>query len=299
MHWSRWCLLTATDSRVPRRGFATPLRGPAAPTTVLLVCSARERPAALLRRAFPRGRAQIHLVRDADAMEAVLSTMLVDAIVVDLQPATATTAGWRAIERATRHAPIPAVALVALRTLDATLLARLHGAGVGTILVDGVDDAMLRVLLQPVLLTTRFALRSDVLLASHRVGPLADAVWRTGVSHVGRLTSVATVAKQLGLSREHLSRSLRKAGAPGPKQLLELVRLLVVQTQLSAGVPIARAAHRLGYSSVSHLARAARSATGLTAGRWGTMSAEALIAAAIRRAGQDRPGPETGSRVRP
>ena len=97
----------------------------------------------MLRRAFPRGRAQIHLVRDAEAMEVVLRNMLVDAIVVDLQPATATTTGWRAIEWATRHAPIPAVALVAPRTLDATLLARLHGAGLFSGLDHGQRDAVL------------------------------------------------------------------------------------------------------------------------------------------------------------
>ena len=58
----------------------------------------------------------------------------------------------------------------------------------------------------------------------------------------------------------------------------------MVQTQLAAGVPVALAAARLGYSSVSHLARSARHATGLTPGRWGAMSAEALIAVAIQRA---------------
>lgn len=260
------------------------MRGAAAPATVLLVCSSRERPRTLLRRAFPRGRAQIHLVRDADEIDLALRTMLVDAIIVDLLPGTAATVGWRAVERATRYAPIPAVGLVAPRALDPALLARLHTAGVSTILVDGVDDAMLRVLLQPVLLTTRFTVRADVLLTSHDVGPLAEAVWRTGVSHVGRLTSVAAVAKQLGLSREHLSRTLRATGAPGPKQLLELVRLLMVQTQLAAGVPVAVAAARLGYSSVSHLARAARGATGVTPRDWGSLSAEAMIAAAVRRA---------------
>ena len=36
------------------------------PATVLLVCSTRERPRHLLTRAFPRGRAQLHVVRDAD-----------------------------------------------------------------------------------------------------------------------------------------------------------------------------------------------------------------------------------------
>jgi AraC-like DNA-binding protein len=259
------------------------MRGTSAPATVLLLCSTRERPRHLLARAFPRGRAQIHVVREADAIEPALQSMLVDAIIVDVLPGTAATVAWRAVEHATRHAPIPAVGLIAPRALDPALLQRLHTAGVGTILIDGVDDAMIRVLLQPVLLTTRFTLRADVLLTSHQVGPLADAVWRTGVSHVGRLTSVATVARQLGLSREHLTRTLRASGSPGPKHLLELVRLLVIQMQLAAGVPIALAAARLGYSSVSHLARAARTATGLTPGRWGTLSAEELIAVAIRR----------------
>ena len=260
------------------------MRGAAAPATVLLVCSTRDRPRLLLSRAFPRGRAQVHVVRDADGIDHALRTMLVDAIIVDLLPGAAGTVGWRAVEHATRHAPIPAVGLIAPRALDPALLVRLHAAGVTTILIDGVDDAMIRVLLQPVLLTTRFTVRADVLLTSHAVGPLAEAVWRTGVSHVGRLTSVATVAKQLGLSREHLARTLRSAGAPGAKQLLELVRLLVVQTQLSAGVPVAVAAVRLGYSSVSHLARAARTATGITPRHWGTLTAEGLIEAAIRTA---------------
>jgi AraC-like DNA-binding protein len=276
--------MSAGSPRGPRRGYAVPLRGPAAPATILLVCSSREHPRRLLTRAFPRGRAQIHVVRDADGIDAALRTMLVDAIIVDLLPGTVATVGWRAVERATRYAPIPAVGLIAPRALDPSLLARLHTAGVSTILVDGVDDAMLRVLLQPVLLTTRFTVRADVLLTSHAVGPLAEAVWRTGVSHVGRLTSVASVARQLGLSREHLARTLRAAGAPGPKQLLELVRLLMVQMQLAAGVPIATAAIRLGYSSVSHLARAARASTGVTPRDWGALSAEALIAVAVQRA---------------
>ncbi len=209
--------------------------------------------------------------------------MLVDAIVVDLLPGVAAASGWRAIEHATRHAPIPAVALIAPRALEPVLLARLHTAGVATILIDGVDDAMIRVLLQPALLATRFTARADVLLDSHGVGVLAEAVWRTGVSHVGRLTSVTAVATQFGMSREHLARTLRAAGAPGPKQLLELVRLLVVQTQLAAGVPVALAARRLGYSSVSHLARSAKAATGTTPRVWGALSPETLIAQAVAR----------------
>lgn len=243
-------------------------------------------------RAFPRGRAQIHVVRDADGIAAALRTMLVDAIVVDLLPGDAAAVGWRALEQATHHAPIPAVGLVAARALEPALLARLHQTGVSTVLIDGVDDAMLRVLLQPVLLTTRFTLRADVLLTAHQVGPMADAVWRTGVSHAGRLTSVTAMARLLGMSREHLARSLRASGAPGPKQLLELVRLLMVQTQLAAGVPAAVAAARLGYSSVSHLARAARTATGQTPRGWGALSAEGLISAAVRRA-RAQPQPAT------
>lgn len=259
------------------------MRGPSAPATVLLVCSMRDRPRSLLTRAFPRGRAQIHVVPDADAITTALRTMLVDAIIVDLLPGTAATVGWRAIEQATAHRPIPTIGLVAQRALDPALLMRLYASGVATVLIDGVDDALLRALLQPILLSTRFTVRADVLLAAHHVGPMAESVWRTGVSHLGRLTSVAAVAKALGLSREHLARSLHQAGAPGPKQLLELVRLLVVQTQLGAGVPIALAAERLGYSSVSHLARNARATTGLTPRGWGGLTPEGLITAALQR----------------
>ncbi len=273
--------------RSPRRGYSVPVRGASAPPVVLLVCSTRDRPRTLLARAWPRGRAQIHVVRDADAIDAALDTMLVDAIIVDLLPGATSAVGWRAVERAAAHAPIPAVGWVAPRALELSMLARLHASGVSTLVVDGVDDKLLRALLQPALLSTRFTIRADVLLAAHNFGPLADAVWRTGVSHVGKLTSVATVAKTLGASREHIARTLKAAGAPGPKQLLELVRLLVVQAQLSEGVPVALAARRLGYSSTSHLARAAKSATGVTPRRWGELTAEGLIAAAVQSARND------------
>lgn len=253
---------------------------------MLLVCSTRDRPRTLLSRAWPRGRAQITVVRDAEGIDAAMATMLVDAIVVDLVPGSATGVGWRAVERATAHAPVPVVGMLAARGLDGPTLGRLHQSGVATVVVDGVDDALLRVLLQPTLLSTRFTQRADVLLAAHGFGPLADVVWRTGVSHLGRLTSVSAMARHLGTSREHLARSLRATGAPGPKQLLELVRLLLVQVQLAEGVPVGTAAVRLGYSSVSHLARAARTATGITPRYWGALTAEGLIAAAIGRAGR-------------
>lgn len=259
------------------------MRGGAAPATVLLVCTTRERPRQLLTRAFPRGRAQVHLVREADGIASALRTMLVDAIIVDLLPGPAAATGWRSIEQAVLHAPIPTVALLAPRALDATLVDRLHTAGVGTVLIDGVDDAMLRGLLHPVLLTTRFVQRADVLLTAYDLGATADAVWHTAVSHAGALRSVAAVARQLGMSREHLARLLRASGAPSPRQLLELVRLLVVQTQLHAGVPVALAAARLGYSSVSHLARVARAASGVTPRHWTSLTPEGLIASAIRR----------------
>ena len=265
-----------------------PVRGSAAPATIFLVCTTRDRPRQLLTRAFPRGRTQLHVVRDADALDDALQTMLVDAIIVDLLPGAASRVGWRALDHATRHAPMPTVGLVAPRALDVTLLTRLHASGVASVLVDGVDDAILRTLLHPVLLTTRFTLRADMLLDSHEVGELAQAVWRTAVSHAGRLTSVATVAKYLGMSREHLSRSLKAAGSPGLKQLLELVRLLMVQMLLSAGIPVALAASRLGYSSASHLARAARAATGSTPRQWNELQGDDLITAAVSR-GRARP----------
>lgn len=234
---------------------------------------------------MPRGRTSITVVRDADAIDRHLQHALVDVIVVDLLPATpVSSVSWRAIEYALRHPPIPVAALVAPRALDAPLVARLHDAGVSTVLLDGIDDAILRVLLQPLLLTSRFVSRADVLLDAHRVGPLAEAVWRTGVSHMGKLSSVETLARLLGMSREHLTRTLRAGGAPGPKQLLDLVRLLVVQTQLTAGVPVALAAARLGFSSVSHLARSARAAVGVTPRHWPGLTPEALIAAGLRRA---------------
>jgi AraC-like DNA-binding protein len=257
-------------------------RGPAvaartgSPAVQLVLATTRERVRRLLVRGWPRGRAHVTLVRDPVTLAATLAGPLPDLVVVD--------AGDRASIWALKIAlaqPLAPVAAIVPRTVAVETLAGLAESGVVEIVLDGVDDAVLRPLLAPHLAVAAFTRRTDALLDPHRCGALAGALWRTAVSHGGRLVRVAAAARLLGVSREHLARELAAHAAPSPKTLLELVRLLAVHATLARGATAGQAAAALAYATPSHLARAARRVTGLTPRAWAALDASALVARAV------------------
>lgn len=264
-------------------------RGPAvaartgSPAVQLVLVTTRERVRRLLVRGWPRGRAQVTPVRDPAALAAALAGTLPDLVVVDAGDRASTWALRAAL--AQRLAP---VAAIVPRTVAVETLAALATSGIVELALDGVDDAVLRPLLAPHLAVAAFTRRTDALLEPHRCGPVAEALWRTAVSHGGRLVRVAAAARLLGVSREHLARELAAHDAPGPKTLLELVRLLAVHGCLARGATAGQAATALAYATPSHLARAARRVTGLTPRAWGAVDAPTLVARALALA---RPAP--------
>jgi AraC-like DNA-binding protein len=258
-----------------RRGPAVAARG-ATPAVELVVATTRERVRRLVARSWPRGRATVRTVRDPGGLAATLGAALPDLVIVDTGDRASTWALPAAL--AQRLAP---VAAIVPRSASPDALVALGAAGVVELVLDGVDDPVLRSLLAPHLGTARFTARCDALLDPYGLGETAGALWRTAVSHRGRLVRVATAARLLGVSREHLARTLVAAGAPGPKTLLELVRLLAVQGALARGATVAAAARALGYATPSHLARAARRVVGATPRGWAGLTGAALVAAAL------------------
>ena len=261
-----------------RRGPAVAARA-AAPAVRLLLVTTRERVRRMLVRAWPRGRAVVTVAADPAALATALGGPLPDLVVVD--------AGDRGVAwalPAVLGAPLAPVAALVPRTAAPEALLALARAGVAELLLDGVDDAALRPLLAPHLWSARLTAATDALLAPHDCGALAEALWRTAVSHGGRLVRVDEAARALGVTREHLARTLAAGGAPGPKALLELVRLLAVRELLAAGATGARAAAAFGYTSPSHLVRAARRVTGTTPAGWAGLDAPGLVAVAVGRA---------------
>jgi AraC-like DNA-binding protein len=265
------------------RGVAVATRA-GAPTVQLLLFGARERARSLLVRAWPRGRVRVTVARDTDMLLEVLASTVPDAIVVDIAVGAAAALGWRAVELAVGADAGAVVPILPARLLDASLLIRARRARAAEVLIDGVDDGLVRTRLHPLLFSTRFAETVDGLLTPHELGPLTEAVWRTAVSHAGRLANVAALAGQIGVSREHLARRLAAAGSPGPKALLGLVRLLAAHSQVTAGVPASAIAPRLGYATPSHLSRSARELTGVTPRQWLRLSPPELLAAGLATA---------------
>ena len=257
-------------------------RGPAvaarigSPAVQLVLATTRDRVRRLLVRGWPRGRAHVTVVRDPAALAAALATALPDLVVVDAGDRAST---W-ALRGALGQTLVPVAAIVP-RTVAVETLTTLSASGLVELVLDGVDDAVLRALLAPHLVVAAFTRRADALLDPHRCGPLAGALWRTAVSHGGRLVRVALAAKLLGVSREHLARELAAHRAPSPKTLLELVRLLAVHHCRARGASAAQAAAVLGYATPSHLSRAARRVTGLTPRAWAPLDVSALVARAI------------------
>jgi AraC-like DNA-binding protein len=242
----------------------------------LVLASTRERIRRLLVRAWPRGRVQLRVAREAAAFIPALHATLPDAVLVD----AGDRAGSWALRAAVAQRLAPVIAIVP-RTVTAEALVSLGDHGVVEVLIDGVDDAVARALLAPHLLVTRFTARCDALLAPHDPGRLAEALWRTAVSHGGRLVRVSAAARLLGVTREHLARELATAGAPSPKALLELVRLLAAHHALARGASVGTTALALGYATSSHLARAARRLTGTTPRGWADRSPADLVRALL------------------
>jgi AraC-like DNA-binding protein len=197
--------------------------------------------------------------------------------------------GWRAAELAPAFPSAPVVAIVPPRASDAATLGRCAHLGVADVLVDGIDDAIVRESLAPLLFTGRFARAfADPPPPFGLRSPLQQAAWRHVVGAAGRLARTDEVAAALGVTREHLSRSF---GDPGPslKRMIDLVRV-VVAAELShnPGHQIRDVAAVLGFASSSHLAYAARRVAGITPAALGRVTATELIARFVETTGSMR-----------
>ena len=68
--------------------------------------------------------------------------------------------------------------------------------------------------------------------------------------------SVETMADTLGITRVHLNRKLKEAGAPAPKLILKKARMDKALTMLREGLPIADVYAACGFSSASYFSSA-------------------------------------------
>jgi AraC-like DNA-binding protein len=226
----------------------TPLATPPVVCTMLK----RDRARALVRAAFPRRRAQLVAVRTRDALQQALTTQLVDAVILDGGVGEEVAA---VLPLAEDFPSAPFFLVTALLPTDAPLVARAVECGCADVLVEGVDDAAARGLLQQRGFTPRFdrALAEPPPLLGLET-PLQRQVWRSLVRRAGRPVRTDALAQEQGMSREHLSRSFAAGRAPTLKRVIDLVRVLAAaELAKNPGFDVRDVAAVLGFASSSHL----------------------------------------------
>ncbi len=224
----------------------------AAPTLYLLVLLKRDRARTLIRAAFPRRRAHIVAVKTIADIEAQLTQHLVDAVIVD---GGAGEEAMRVIARAEDFQSVPFVVITPMLPGDAPLVARAAEYGVAELLIESVDDAAARDLVSRLAFSTRFERALSVPPPGlHLETPLQIAVWQSVVRRAGRPIRTDQLARELGVSREHLSRSFAVGQAPTLKRVIDLVRVLAAaELAKNAGYDVRDVAQVLGFASSSHL----------------------------------------------
>jgi len=243
-------------------GYTAPASSNASAAPAIVAYTQRERARALLRSVFPRRRARVILTRSLEDFDSAFKTNLVDAAVVDVGAAQEET--WRVAELAREYPSAPFFGLAALRAAEAPALAQCATLEFTDVLVDGVDDTAAREIVHQHSFSSRFARALDTPPRALALDtPLQRDSWRFIVSHAGRPVRTSALAQELGVTREHLSRSFAAGGAPNLKRIIDLVRIIAsAELSKNPGYDLRDVANILGYASSSHLSSTAMRVVG-------------------------------------
>ena len=238
-----------------------PLR-PSAPPPVVVLHSSRERARAVARASFPRRRARLLMAKSPEELEHTFRTSLVDAAIIDLAGAGEET--WRAARLAREFPSVPFFGLTTLRASESPALAQCAALDFADVLVEAVDDAVLRQLVIRQAFSTRFAVAlSEPPEALALSTPLQQQAWRCIVGWAGRPVRTQLLADALKVTREHLSRTFAAEGAPNLKRVIDLVRLIAAaELAKNPGYDVRDVAEVLDFASSSHLSSTAQRIVG-------------------------------------
>ncbi|PYP77977.1 MAG: hypothetical protein DMD35_12960 [Gemmatimonadetes bacterium] len=238
-----------------------PPRGNAPPPVVVLF-STRERARTVARTAFPRRRARLLLAKSPEELEQTFRSALVDATIIDLAGSGEET--WRAARLAREFPSVPFFGLTTLRASESPALAQCAALDFADVLVESVDDTVLRHLVLRQAFSTRFAVAlydppEELALST----PLQQQAWRCIVGWAGRPVRTQLLADALKVTREHLSRTFAAEGAPNLKRVIDLVRLIAAaELAKNPGYDVRDVAEVLDFASSSHLSSTAQRIVG-------------------------------------
>jgi AraC-like DNA-binding protein len=237
-----------------------------------------------VRAAFPKRKWKIITARDVSEFKESFRTVLIDAALVDIgSAAAATSAGgeavgsaahlaassanddsWKIATLAHEFPSAPFFGITPLRATDAPAIARSAALEFCEILVDGVDDSVARDLVYPRTFTARFvAALSEPPQSLGLRTEMQLATWKGILASAGRPVRTAALAREVGVSREHLSRHFSAPGAPNLKRVIDLVRMIgAAELAKNPGLDVRDIARILGFASSSHLAVTAQRVLG-------------------------------------
>lgn len=213
-----------------------------------------------VRRGLAR-RARVVGCRGLDRVESLLAREVVDAVVVDIRARLAETT-FRFVGRFPR---IPLFAVSSFRPADGHLLVACRRAGV-RVLESGVDGAVTgEVVAARTASRRRQAELRDAPVLLRLTEPIQLRIWEAVLRSVGSRARTADIARQLGLTREHLSREFAAGGAPNLKRVIDLARICCATDLLTnPGYDVMTVGRVLRFASPSHLAASSRRIAGAT-----------------------------------
>ncbi len=243
-----------------------------------VVAMAHRNPAlsGLLRQGLRRRGLRLIGCRSPARLRAVLSSELVDAMVVGAAAGTPDLAG----RFASQFPRIPLFVAGAFRPDDGPALLAYRQSGVRAILVEGVDDHAAAELVAAfgASRARREALR-DAPKLLRLTEPLQLRAWEEVLLRAGQRTTASQVARAFGVSREHLSREFAAGGAPNIKRVIDLVSVLWAADLLAnPGYSVATVAAILRFSSASHLASCAKRVAGAAPGELPRLGLRGVLA---------------------
>jgi AraC-like DNA-binding protein len=232
-----------------------------------------------VQRGYPRGAGRVRLCRAATEVERLLSSRLVDAVVLDVKAAP--DLGLALPQRFPR---IPMYALSAFRPDDGGLLAACHAAGYAGILVEGVDNAVSG---EWIAARSAQVARRRELAEAPRLLRLTDRLQRAAWDEVLRRTAeplkTGDIARALRVTREHLSREFAAGGAPNLKRVIDLAKVACAADLLgNPGYDVRAVVRILDYASPGHFAAAARRVAGATPRELGALGPAGVLGRFMR-----------------
>lgn len=234
-----------------------------------------------LRRTLPRGSAAAVACRSPAELCRLPARRMIDAVVTS--PHRLESAELATLR--SRFPALPVILYAAFRPDDGAMLLAGHNDGIAAIAVEGVDDPVVGdIVARHSLTARRRAALSDGPRVLRLQDPFQRKVWDLLVTQVERPLRTADLARNLKVSREHLSRQFAAGGAPTLKRVIDLTRVAAA-AQLSAnpGFSSADVARLLGFTSASHLAATARRIVGTGARSLDKLGPRGVLAAFARK----------------